>query len=347
MLSQVVYDSIIFEGRKMKRKMPRGLDVMAALGNDEAVPLLAADLRKWNYAANLKASMDFVDAHAKEWWGSNLYNLWLDSLRRLDTDLSKETHAPQVMRTKTWQMKQLQTQLGSWAQLRHDTILYAKQSYTAGVSCEYPAGYVEPYPDFYAGIRRFAETAAELFGRADYTGIEPRHQERHVAFFRMLAQRTEMLERLARKELAAEPFTEEENVFLKKTIDARGGGSGPPRYDGWYCDLFYRGGSSARKWDPTIADVHTDPDSRSVLEVGVGNVNFLVAAIDNDGDYTVYVGPIFSYYEFKYPSRRRLTDQVWQKMIQSGDLPDRPEWTRAFQAPTVKRTLERGRRQNE
>ncbi len=52
-----------------------------------------------------------------------------------------------------------------------------------------------------------------------------------------MAPRLEQLETLARKELATEPFTAEEQTWLKKTIGRRGFGSGPPRYDGWHCDL--------------------------------------------------------------------------------------------------------------
>jgi hypothetical protein len=44
----------------------------------------------------------------------------------------------------TWQRKQLQTQLASWSQLRRDTVLYSKQSFTAVPGCEYPSGYVGP-----------------------------------------------------------------------------------------------------------------------------------------------------------------------------------------------------------
>ncbi|MGL1562999.1 DUF3160 domain-containing protein, partial [Vibrio parahaemolyticus] len=46
----------------------------------------------------------------------------------------------------------------SWAQLRHDTILYAKQSYTmtkerSAVNRPRPVqGYVEPVPEFYARL---------------------------------------------------------------------------------------------------------------------------------------------------------------------------------------------------
>ena len=77
------------------------------------------------------------------------------------------------MRTEAWQRKQLQTQLASWAELRHDTVLYAKQSYTAGVKCEYPTGYVEPYPETYARIKFFAEEAARRIGAARFHNWQP------------------------------------------------------------------------------------------------------------------------------------------------------------------------------
>ncbi len=122
------------------------------------------------------------------------------------------------------------------------------------------------------------------------------------------------------------------------------GWSGDPRYDGWYCNLFYnrnkQGGQLANKWDPTIADVHTDPNEGKILEVGIGDVNFCVIAIDNEGDKSVYVGPVYSYYEFESGVQDRLTDEEWQEKIHNGNLPLRPEWTQTFQGPARKRYLE-------
>lgn len=342
-LSQVVFDAIIFNGKKQMRMMPAGLDVMASLGNQEAVPLLGPELQRFNYSANLMACREFVDLHTPEFWKANLYNLWLDCLRTLDDDQGAAKNFPEVMKTRHWQMKQLQTQLGSWAELRHDTILYAKQSYTAMPSCAYPAGYVEPYPEFYSRVKYFADEAGRLFAAADYSVKDEKRtvelkeiQKRQVAFFKKMADIVGSLEKLAKKELNAEPFTEEEKTFLKKTIDIRGGGSGPPRYDGWFCELFYDRFNCA-KWDPTVADVHTDPESKSCLEVGVGDVNFLVVAIDNEKDKAVYVGPLFSYYEFRHPVSDRLTDPQWQQMIQTGKTPPRPAWISEFQAPAAER----------
>jgi hypothetical protein len=145
---------------------------------------------------------------------------------------------------------------------------------------------------------------------------------------------------LQKKELVAKPFTQDEQDFLKKTIDVRGGGSGPPRYDGWYPRLIYRRGDGPPDaWKPTVADVHTNVDA--VLEVGVGDVNFLIVAVDNENDRMAYVGPVFSYYEFVHPAAARMTDPEWAKRLQQqAKLPPRPEWTKTFVAPAVQRDLE-------
>jgi hypothetical protein len=338
-LSQVVFDSIIFKNQKQRRMMPAGLDVMAALGNDEAMLLLEPELRRWNYSANLLANREFVGMHPPAYWKSTLYALWLDCLRSLQKEMSGEKRFPQAMKSKAWQMKQLNTQLGSWAELRHDTILYAKQSYTARPTCEYPAGYVEPYPEFYAKVKFFADEAAKLFAAAEFpapnanrTAQIKLQQERYVKFFQQMSETVGQLEVLAKKELAGEAFTADEKTFIKKTVDARGGGSGPPRYDGWYPNLFYHR-SQCSEWAPVVADVHTDPDSQSCLEVAVGDAMFGVIAIDNDKDRMVYVGPLYSYYEFRQNAEKRLTDPEWQMMIHQHKLPARPEWTKEFVAP--------------
>jgi hypothetical protein len=342
-LSKVVYDSILHNGQKVQRMMPAGLDAMYAFGNDTALPLLAEDLEDYPYAPNLQASREFVDERAPEFWQANLYNIWLDAVRTVDDDLSLVEHAPEAMQTEAWQRKQLQTQLASWSELRHNTVLYAKQSYTSGERCEYPTGYVEPYPETYARIKFFAEEAARRITAADYSASAVDLSEikaRQLKFLHGMAETLGKLEALARKELAAKPFSDEDQLWLKKAIDQRGGGSGPPRYTGWYCELFYGGGLRSAEWDPTIIDVHTDPNSQTVLEVGVGDCNFLVAAIDNQDDRMIYVGPAYSYYEFRHPVQDRLTDARWGEMLQSGSQPPRPSWTEVFQPPSVTRQLD-------
>lgn len=339
-LSKVVYDSIIFDGQKVERHMPTGLDVMFALGNDAALPLLEEEATKFAYAANLKASREFVERQPQAIWSENLYNLWLAAIRTLDELHSQEARLPEAMRTAAWQRKQLRTQLASWAELRHNTVLYAKQSYGAKARCEYPTGYVEPYPDTYACVKRFAEEAARRIAAADFRVNGNDHsqlQERQVKFLGEMAATLGKLEMLAKKELAGEPFDAADQKWLKQTIDIRGGGSGRPRYSGWYCQLFYGGSWRSADWEPTVVDVHTDPNKQTVLEEAVGNCNFLVAAIDNDGDRMIYVGPTYTYYEFEQPAQNRLDDRQWGQMLTTGSAPEQPEWTESFQGETMKR----------
>ncbi|MBI5535942.1 MAG: DUF3160 domain-containing protein [Deltaproteobacteria bacterium] len=375
-LGHVVFNTIGFKGSTPERMMPSGLDVAAALGSNEAVALLEGELRTYSYGSNLLAARAVADSYPAARWQKSVYNRWLDAMRVIDDVPANQGRFPDVMTTRAWQRKQLQTQLASWAELRHDTILYAKQSYTA-LTCEYPAGYVEPYPLFFTRVAEVAREQARLArlpelqklagdarqppaaqppqrpprvapGAAVPPGAPrvpsapaPKMQTRLEAiasFFDAFAATMKKLQALADKELAGQPFTEEEKKFLKQTIDIRGAGSGPPRYDGWYTTLIYGGEPAA--WMPTVADVHTDPNSGRALEVAVGDASFLVVAVNNDREKMVFVGPAYSYYEFTAPSSARLRDEEWQHQLMQGPAPAPPAWTSWFKSPVAQRRLD-------
>ena len=69
------------------------------------------------------------------------------------------------MKSAAWQQEKMNTQLASWSQLRHDNLLYAKQSYTGGTGCSFPYSYIEPYPEFYGRLKQFAQNAGDFFNR--------------------------------------------------------------------------------------------------------------------------------------------------------------------------------------
>jgi hypothetical protein len=371
-LSKVVYDSIDYQGRKIERMLPTGLDVWAALGNDEAAHLLVPELDRHHYAPQLFSAREALSHAPSALWTQSLYASWLNTLRTLH-GVPNTTNFPSAMRSQVWQKKQLHTQLASWAELRHDTVLYAKQSYSASTVCEYPMGYVEPYPEFFASLAKLATTTADRY-EAALPLVQPATTPKTVArkpataksatpksraqsandsdwrvqvppteseFLRGFTDTMLKLENLAKKELAGAPFTEGEQTFLKKTIDIRGGGSGPPRYDGWYARLFFNTAPDA--WDPTVADVHTSPGPlvRGVLEEGVGNAQFLMIAIDNGSDHATYIGPVYSYYEFVVDPSKRFTDEEWTHVLETGATVARPKWTSAFIAPSKLRAMGR------
>ncbi|TWU30036.1 hypothetical protein Pla144_08220 [Bythopirellula polymerisocia] len=318
----------------------------AALGNNHALWLLEPELRKWKYSANLMASRGFVDQLAPSFWKGNVYHRWLDTLRTLD-DLPEKGFLPEVMQGSVWRDKQLQTQLASWSELRHDNVLYTKQSYTGVPMCEYPDGFVEPYPAIYRKLGEMASTTADRIEAlemqheiANQRESYQRTKQQQVRFLARFAGVMNQLEAISIQELAGEPMTDAQRLFIETTIDRRGtlpyGSGGKPHYDGWYCELLYDE-KDPSLWDPIIADVHTNPRDHKAIQVGVGDVNFAVLAVDNESDVAAYVGPVYSFYEFNQPAEERMTDKQWQLQISTGQVPPRPDWTNSFAASPTKR----------
>ncbi len=112
------------------RGFPRGLDVMSVLGSQRAADTLeaAGDTAYAKYDERLGELNEKFAAFTPAEWNRNLYWSWLYALQALIQERGEGY--PNFMCTEAWQDRQLSAALASWAELRHDTILYAKQSYT-------------------------------------------------------------------------------------------------------------------------------------------------------------------------------------------------------------------------
>lgn len=348
-LSKLVYDDIHWEGKDVMRRVPTCLDVsFSVFGNDQAAPLLYSRLTNreghrfrdgLNYQHNLVAVRDVIDAHFKASPQPNLYTGWLGLLRELSRPTTGEEY-PQAMRTRAWAMKTLNTQHASWTQLRHDTVLHVKQSMTGIPGCYYPAGYVEPVPQFWGRLEQMAAQAATLIDKAPHP--TPAKQSRQVKFLQSFSGTMKVLREIAVKELAQEPLTKEETKFLEDVISTRHEkiGSGAfLRLEGWYPALFYGGIEDSRKWDALVADVHTDPpapevgDPGAVLHQAAGNIDLLLLAVDSGPDRMMYAGPVLSHYEFELSGVARQSDAEFCKQLQAGKSPQRPDWTSDYLVP--------------
>ncbi|MHA2075845.1 MAG: DUF3160 domain-containing protein [Candidatus Hodarchaeales archaeon] len=134
------------------RLFPNGLDVFSVFGSTRAEHHLQEENQTYSdYNDQIhKLREEFGNLTSFD-WTQNLYWLWLYSLFPL-LDAPTEGY-PGFMLNNAWLDKALMTTLGSWAELRHDTILYAKQSYTYERSgSPTMQGYVEPYPQLYARL---------------------------------------------------------------------------------------------------------------------------------------------------------------------------------------------------
>jgi hypothetical protein len=335
-LSEVVHDRLNFDGRTVPRMLPSTLDVMAALGNDEAARLLTPEFERWAYAPKLAALRGEVVGLPAARWQQDLHSGWLGVLRTLQSTGSEERLLPSTMRGTSWRRKMLATELASWSELRHDNVLYTKESYTMSISCEYPSGYVEPYPAFYRSMAALAQRTQRALLK--YTGTPAASDylgDSIDAFLASFQDTTSKLAEIADRELANESLTRAQKNMLKQVIFNRVVGCGSVETDGWYAKLYY---GDAMLWEPSISALHTDSESDRILHAGVGDAHYMVWVLDSEGDRQAFVGPVYSYYE-TVTDGTRLNDETWQERIQGGQRGTVPEWLAPLRGPRRKREL--------
>jgi hypothetical protein len=309
------------------RCFPRGLDVMAVLSSDRAYEILKREGdteyqgKDTSYDQQLKQLKEEFAAFTMEDWNRNLYWSWLYALRPLLEEFSKGY--PTFMQTEAWQDKELNTALASWAELRHDTILYAKQSYTPRLASA-PApppppkpllGYIEPVPEFYA---RMLDLTKMTRAGLSQLGALSQEEDNRLASLESVLDRSLSI---AIGELEGKELTQDDYDFIRDF--------------GSSLQSIIVGVEAEGKETTLVADVHTDTNApEEVLEEGVGYVDLILVAYKvPDGRIIIGAGPTLSYYEFKQPIDNRLTDEQWKQMLESGQTPPRPSWTSSFYQP--------------
>ncbi len=320
---------------KVLRRVPSALDVaFSILGNSQIVPELAARISRTNltfadgrpywrdgrkYQHNLAAARNVIDHQGPAAWTNSIYSHWLACLRELSSPTTAPEY-PEAMRTRPWAMKTLNTQLASWTQLRHNTVLYARQSYTPILLCAYPDGYVEPRPAFWERMGEMALATKAVLATLPTNGVfyythydgdgwpfgvsvsrATMHSNR-LAVMDQFLNTTDTLRAISEKELSKTSLFAQESLFLQHLVEFTYYGA--RTYTGWYPALFYEPGSQyippdyqtgneptgddqgSDYWDALVTDVHTDPedpivgDPGSILHEGVGNVHLLMIAVD-------------------------------------------------------------------
>jgi hypothetical protein len=308
------------------RPFPSGLDVMAVLGSRRALEILDTNAalynpQNWGDYKPVRAQVSEEFAAVKpETWTSNLYWSWLYTLKAL-LEPAPEGY-PSFMRNPAWQDKSLHTALGSWAELRHDTILYGKQSGAEMGDGGEPApykGYVEPNVVFWARLLRLTQQSRE--GLTARNLLPDELKDKFEQFEELLA----TLKTISEKELRNEKLTEDEYEGIRHiggqleymTLSVM---TGNP--DTWEMV------NETDKDMSVVADVHTGGDK--VLEEGVGHAYEILAIVTVEGRLVLTRGAAFSYYEFQQPTGDRLTDEKWQSMVNTGRAPQPPVWTKTF-----------------
>jgi hypothetical protein len=320
-LSNVVYDRV---KDRPYRLMPNPLDVaFAALGNSGAADLLADDLNAHpGYPQALHQARALVDQHEAGYWTESLYTAWLGAMRAASPDwgAAANPNAQPIVATQAWTKRILQMQLASWAELRHDNLLYAKQSYTGIPSCEFPDAYVEPIPALWHALADFGNRGSALMAEL---GLATGSSAGPAAYFTSLASTATMLEAMARQQEQGVAFTAEQMAFINQAVEYKTESvvcTTIKRPSGWYPNLFYAP-DLADKQDTLIADVHTQPGDEGgnivgkVLHVGTGFPRLMVVTFNTCSGPRAYAGIVSAYHETVTTNFDRLTDERWTTQI--------------------------------
>lgn len=307
------------------RLLPTGLDIPAAMGSPVAEALLRekGEFDYFNYPENMQKMRTYITALDEAVWRENLYWGWMFSLRPL-LDVRAEGF-PTFMINEAWARKDLQTFLASWTELKHDTILYAKQVYAEmGAAPERreerdDRGYVEPNPWLFARIASLADyTRSGLLERALLSDQDAESLQR-------LYDLCVALKDISVKELQNEKLTDKEYELIRSF-----GGS----LEHFWTDALRDQPEALQTLNENpaaiVTDVATDPASGRVLQEAIGRIYPIFVVVPVDGKLRLARGAVFSYYEFTRPAAARLTDEKWRRMIDNNQAPPRPEWTNLF-----------------
>ncbi len=316
------------------RNLPQGTDVMAVLGSKAARRYAARHNAVKHYAETLRRLTDeagrFLDGD------DTAYSRWLDVLRAGFLDSGSR----QVFyRSEPWQWKKLSTASASWAELKHDTVLYAKQGgaemgdggWVAGkFAPPAPRGYVEPDPQTFAAILTLLDRLSHFLDTFSLEPAEDREYADKIETFRSLCAQAM---RYAEREVREEALTLDDYDGIKKLARA------------FTAQLLLPQGRELEydEWEKLrmalVTDVATDFFEGRVLHAATGTPRAVYVFVnDRAGGPRVAKGYVYSYYEFARPhGEGRMTDEEWRAVVYDARRADElrtlhSDWYEAFEA---------------
>jgi len=296
------------------RRMPSGLDIMAANGSERARELLEKEgaFSMAGYEKGFKKAEEVIKRE-KNKKNRSCYGDFL-SLTETLTSQNNEKAFP-FMKTEAYKDKNLMTALACWASMRHTWQLQAKPSAICACASKPPFGFVEPNMLYYEKLHQLIRHTIDVLRPLKNADIK--RLEKMDAL-------TAVIRKIAVKQGRGEALTKEEDLELFRYADTIANLS---YFEG---NLFYL--EEMLPWMSCITDVHTDytKGTTEALEVGRGPAMPIYVVIPFKGKHVLAVGGVLSYYQFSSPLQKRLTDDEWKKKTSAGTLPSLPAWAGSF-----------------
>ena len=330
--AEVLQEMVDYESQPTKRAVPTGLDIFAAMGVSAAEQLLLEEEQAWKdfklALGKMKKRMGEID------WKETISNQWMRTLKTVSEKTDKQ---PYFMLTPDWDCKNLNAMLASWAELKHDAILYAKQPMGAecgggGLPEPVVKGYVEPNVGFWKKAIELLDNTAKLLKEQKML------TEKISEATTRIREEAEFLLRVSEKELEGKMPTDEEfdqlkcmgatfeNISLSLIRQ-------PDQYLMGWSDV-----EGADKKVALVADVYTanadNNPNKSILFEAVGAADEIYVVVEIGGYLYLTRGAVLSYREFQQPTDQpRLTDEEWQQLLEKNPRKGVPEWMNRIIVP--------------
>ena len=333
-MQQLVYRNV--EGTNKEggyRMLPDTLDVPAVLGSDVAFEILEAqgETEYGGYTENMEQLRSMLQDAPQSSWTTSLYSSWLYTLLPLLEE--KGEGYPSYMTSTQWAKKSLETFAGSFTELKHDTVLYAKQMIAemGGGPPEVidDRGYVEPEPEIYHRFMLLAQQTREGLNKIGLLGSED------VENLNRLAELARRLMEISNKELQDEVLTDEEYDLIREyggTLEHFWIEAVEDRTDADYLDPQEIPAS-------LVTDIATDPNG-TVLQIGNAKPAEILVVVPIEGKLRLASGVVYNFYQFEQPIGERLTDTEWRQKtgewagedgwFHRDETLEKPWWTESY-----------------
>ena len=333
--AEVLQEMVDYDSETTKREAPKGLDVFAAMGVSAAEKILVDELNEPNrwgkYTTNLKRMKKRMNEIK---WSENASTQWMSALK---TIIDKPQHAPYFMLTPEWDKKSLNAMLGSWTELKHDAILYAKQPMGAECGGAGPPdpivkGYVEPNIQFWQKAIDLLKENKKILSTHNLL------TEKIANANEQLIEQAEFLLAMSKKELKGEVLKDVEYDQLEY-IGAK--------FENMSLDLLRDSEHEFWSWEAIqgpdrkvalVADVYTanadNNPSKSILYEAIGDADEIYVVVEIGGYLWLTRGAVFSYREFDRPiDEQRMNDEEWQQYLEHHPRWGVPEWMNPIIVP--------------
>ena len=330
--AEVLQEMVDYDGDPTERATPQGLDFMAAMGVSAAEKVLIEEGQKWK---DFKPMLEKMKKRMGEInWQESLATQWMQTVKTVN---EKDKGVPYFMVGDGWDLKNLNAALSSWAELKHDAILYAKQPMGAECGGGGPPdpvvkGYVEPNVAFWKKAIELLDNTANLLNEHNMMTEKVKEATERIG------EEVGFLLRISEKELAGKALTDEEYDQIK-CIGAT--------FENISLDLLRQPDQYLMGWSDVegadrkmalVADVYTansdNNPNKSILYEAVGLGDEIYVVVEIGGYLYLTRGAVFSYREFTEPmDKQRLTDEEWQQELEKNPRKGVPEWMEPITVP--------------